>query len=265
MASPEVIIVGAGVVGSALAARVALIERTGRNPIGIVDCIEGIDAIRVDGYAVFRDDEEVLREAAKSTENVQCIEGTLYAPLTIVVDGCSQIPKEYITKELRLEKLRLPLPTRSVVLAKPSPILLYQIGTEERDLVDVPGKLPSQANGELKNYMRDSWKSFHDALATERLRCHFVGDSMNMRHPLTGGGMTVGLWMRSNLKALQAACFGYFKLGGNCVAVPVGLLQASSIPQRIDLPLFRGGFLWTWLILKSEPFYMVPEYFEIVV
>jgi len=105
-----------------------------------------------------------------------------------------------------------------------------------------------------------------------------LGDALNMRHPLTGGGMTVAFndavllsallspstipslsdtpavlaqmrkfhWQRKNLtsvinilaqalyslfaandsqlKALQMGCFRYFKLGGNCVDGPVGLL-----------------------------------------
>ena len=105
-----------------------------------------------------------------------------------------------------------------------------------------------------------------------------LGDAMNMRHPLTGGGMTVAFndavllselldpkvipnlddrkavlrqmhtfhWRRKGLtsvinilaqalyslfaaddvqlKALQMGCFHYFKLGGQCVDGPVGLL-----------------------------------------
>lgn len=49
----------------------------------------------------------------------------------------------------------LPLPNHGhVVLAKPSPILMYQISTHDtRVLVDVPGKLPSASNGDLKTYL----------------------------------------------------------------------------------------------------------------
>ncbi|KAJ3205030.1 hypothetical protein HDU67_009149 [Dinochytrium kinnereticum] len=432
MASPEIIIVGAGVVGSALATalgregrRVTLIERDWKEPdrivgellqpggmkalekLGLTDCVEDIDGVEVRGYAVFNEDQEVylpypkkesfpnrgisfhhgrfvmkLRAAAQACENVHCLEGTvsslisdpvtnhvigvtyntkddgkpasvdLFAPLTIVVDGCfSKFRKEFIKREVEvkshfvgfvLKSCNLPYPNHGhVVLAKPSPILLYQIGTEDtRILVDIPGKLPSQANGELKNYMREFvgpqlpqsvQNSFYKALETERLRSMpnsylppstnkqngviFVGDAMNMRHPLTGGGMTVGLWdaihirdslsqanvpdlketrmilskMKSvhwkrknlssvvnilaqalyalfsagddpNLKALQTACFGYFKLGGNCVAAPVGLLAGIiHSPATLIYHFFAVAFYGTWLILKSEPFWMVPK------
>lgn len=51
----------------------------------------------------------------------------------------------------------LPLPNHGhVILAKPSPILMYQIDTHDtRVLVDVPGKLPSVSNGDLQNYLID--------------------------------------------------------------------------------------------------------------
>ncbi|KAI9349438.1 squalene epoxidase-domain-containing protein [Zopfochytrium polystomum] len=166
---------------------------------------------------------------AKQGEKV--ITHTAYGGLTFVADGCFSKFRKYITnKEVKIRShfvgfvltdCNLPAPNHGhVVLAKPSPVLLYQIGTRDtRILVDVPGKLPSQGNGDLKRYMEnvvgpqlpDSCKkSFFSALETERLRVMpnsylpasvnkkegvvLVGDAMNMRHPLTGGGMTVGLW-----------------------------------------------------------------------
>ena len=56
-----------------------------------------------------------------------------------------------------IKDLELPLPKHGhVILAKPAPVLMYQIGTHEtRVLVDVPGQLPSVANGDLKQYMID--------------------------------------------------------------------------------------------------------------
>ncbi|GAA95668.1 hypothetical protein E5Q_02325 [Mixia osmundae IAM 14324] len=106
------------------------------------------------------------------------------------------------------------------------PVLVYQLSKDEtRMLVDVPGaKPPSMANGELKEYLRKHvtpslplqlLPSFNAALESQvpshRLRsmpCSYLppksqgtqaegaiiaGDAMNMRHPLTGGGMTVAL------------------------------------------------------------------------
>ena len=122
---------------------------------------------------------------------------------------------------LVLEDADLPHPGFGhVVLANPSPILLYQISTHHtRILVDIPGpKLPSAANGDLARYMKDFVcpqlpetvrPSFEKAIEEDRLRSmpnqylpptanttpglFLLGDAMNMRHPLTGGGMTVGL------------------------------------------------------------------------
>ncbi|RKO89480.1 squalene epoxidase-domain-containing protein [Blyttiomyces helicus] len=392
----RVIVVGAGILGSALAAtlgrdgrNVLVIERDWSEPdrivgellqpggvkalqqLGLEGCLEGIDAITCNGYAVFYPNEEVLlpypldkshnegksfhhgrfvsnlRKAAKESPNVTALEGTVsslitcpvsdrvlgvsfsqknadgesasqnaYAPLTIVADGCfSKFRKEYITKDVTcssnfvgfvLTDCPLPHPNHGhVVLAKPSPILLYQIGTHDtRILVDIPGKLPSVSNGDLKKYMMDVvgpqlpkavQPSFLKAIESDRPRSMpnswlppstnrregviLLGDAMNMRHPLTGGGMTVALWdvihLRKalardvvpdlgestrvmaqmvklhwkrkplasvvnilaqalyklfsagddeNMKNLQKACFGYFKLGGRCVSTPVGLL-----------------------------------------
>ncbi|KAG1053255.1 hypothetical protein G6F43_004650 [Rhizopus delemar] len=151
-----------------------------------------------------------------------------YAPLTIVCDGIfSKFRKELTVKtpDVRsnfvgfiMKDLELPLPNHGhVILTKPSPILMYQISKHDtRVLVDVPGKLPSASNGDLKQYMKDTVApnlpdsirpKFLKALETERLRSMpngflppslngvegmiVLGDAMNIRHPLTGGGMTV--------------------------------------------------------------------------
>lgn len=153
------------------------------------------------------------------------------APITFVADGCfSKFRRDFVDRTIQvpghfvglvLEHADLPHPGFGhVVLANPSPILLYQISsTETRILVDVPGpKLPSASNGDLEKYMREFvmpqlpkpvQPSFARALEKDRLRAMpnqflpptantqegmvLLGDAMNMRHPLTGGGMTVGL------------------------------------------------------------------------
>ncbi|KAI9322400.1 squalene epoxidase-domain-containing protein [Dichotomocladium elegans] len=289
-----------------------------------------------------------LRAAAKDTKNVTVKESTVsqllkdededrvigvvanakgekdekyYAPLTLVADGLfSKFRKEFTEKTpdvrsyfagFEIKDLTLPIPNHGhVILADPSPVLMYQIGTHEtRVLVDIPGQLPSIANGDLKKYLEevvapqlpDSIRpKFLQSLQTERLRSMpngflppsindnngmiVLGDAMNMRHPLTGGGMTVAFkdvlllkellspenipsftendviiqqmgsfhWQRkqyctainvlamalyrlfsaqdSDLAVLQRGCFEYFKLGGNCISGPVGLL--SGLIQR---------------------------------
>lgn len=128
---------------------------------------------------------------------------------------------------LELEDAPLPAPHHGhVVLSKNGPVLLYQIGTHStRILIDVAGeKLPSVAKGDLQKHVNENVipqlpEQLRECVAREmakgqRLRSMpnsflppsmqgqsdqaqgviVVGDAMNMRHPLTGGGMTVGLW-----------------------------------------------------------------------
>lgn len=108
-----------------------------------------------------------------------------------------------------------------VIIGKAFPILMYQIGTHEtRALIDVPENLPeaSPQNGGVRGYIRnvvipnlpeETKRAFESALASGRipksmpnswlppvrqknnLGVVLLGDAYNMRHPLTGGGMTV--------------------------------------------------------------------------
>lgn len=154
-----------------------------------------------------------------------------YAPLTIVCDGCFSnlrrtlcnpkvdVPSCFVG--LVLENCQLPYANHGhVILADPSPILFYPISsTEVRCLVDVPGqKLPSVANGEMANYLKtvvapqippELHDAFISAVDKGSIRTMpnrsmpadpqptpgavLMGDAFNMRHPLTGGGMTVAL------------------------------------------------------------------------
>jgi squalene monooxygenase len=114
----------------------------------------------------------------------------------------------------------LPMPYHGhVILTDAPPILIYQIGTHEtRILVDIPEGLPSASvkQGGVKNHMLNVVvpnlpecvrPSFQRAVEAGKLRSMpnsflppstqntrgliMLGDAMNMRHPLTGGGMTV--------------------------------------------------------------------------
>ncbi|XP_022935797.1 squalene monooxygenase-like isoform X1 [Cucurbita moschata] len=158
-------------------------------------------------------------------------ETTAYAPLTIVCDGCFSnlrrtlcnpkvdVPSCFVG--LVLENCDLPYANHGhVILADPSPILFYPISsTEIRCLVDVPGqKVPSISNGEMANYLKNVvapqippqlYDSFIAAIDKGNIRTMpnrsmpadpyptpgalLMGDAFNMRHPLTGGGMTVAL------------------------------------------------------------------------
>ncbi|KAJ9175050.1 hypothetical protein P3X46_013636 [Hevea brasiliensis] len=154
---------------------------------------------------------------------------TACAPLTIVCDGCFSnlrrslcvdIPSCFVA--LILENCELPFPNHGhVILADPSPILFYRISSSEiRCLVDIPAgqKLPSISNGEMVNYLKSMvapqippglFDAFIAAIDKGNIRTMpnrsmpasphptpgalLLGDAFNMRHPLTGGGMTVAL------------------------------------------------------------------------
>ncbi|KAI9355566.1 squalene epoxidase-domain-containing protein [Pilaira anomala] len=157
-------------------------------------------------------------------------EEKFYAPLTLIADGIfSKFRKEFTEVQTQvmshfvgfiIHDFELPYTQKGFVcIAKPSPILMYQIAPHDtRILVDVPGELPSASTGELKKYMEEivcpqipvnMQKKFIEALQTERLRpmpsgflppslnqrngTILLGDALNVRSPLTGGGMTVAL------------------------------------------------------------------------
>ena len=153
-----------------------------------------------------------------------------WAPLTIVADGCfSKFRSSYIKKKpvvrsnfvgLVLKDADMPAPNHGhVILDGKSPVLVYQIGTHDtRILIDIQGQMPSLSNGDLRRYLEDEVlptlpeslrPSLKAAIEEQRPRSMpnsflppslnntpgllMFGDAMNMRHPLTGGGMTVAL------------------------------------------------------------------------
>ncbi|KAL1643896.1 Squalene epoxidase [Diplodia intermedia] len=153
-----------------------------------------------------------------------------FGHITIVADGyASKFRKsnhphrpEVRSKFFALELIdaELPMPGHGhVILTEGPPVLLYQIGTHEtRALIDIPDKLPSASvkNGGVKNHLENVvlpslpkcvQPSFEAAMRAGKLRSMpnsflppatnrtpgliIAGDALNMRHPLTGGGMTV--------------------------------------------------------------------------
>ncbi|KAK9863645.1 hypothetical protein WJX84_003359 [Apatococcus fuscideae] len=156
---------------------------------------------------------------------------TASAHLTVVCDGMHSSLRRKLSNPdihhpshfvgLLLEDATLPHPNFGhVVLGEPSPILFYPISsTQVRCLVDVPGeKLPQQGDGSLASYLLETVapqvpqqlrEAFGAAVHAGRMRSMqnkqmpaaplhcpgalLLGDAFNMRHPLTGGGMTVAL------------------------------------------------------------------------
>lgn len=155
-----------------------------------------------------------------------------FGHLTVVADGyASKFRKQYHPHApkvrsrfwgLEMIDAVLPQPRHGhVLLSDNAPVLVYQIGTHEtRILVDIPENLPSASvqNGGVKAHLRNVvlpslpecvQPAFQAALEKGPLRSMpnsflpstpnktpglmILGDALNMRHPLTGGGMTVAL------------------------------------------------------------------------
>ena len=153
-----------------------------------------------------------------------------FADLTVVADGyASKFRKGHHAHAPKmrsrfygLELIDAPLPKPGyghVLLSENPPMLLYQIGPHEtRILVDVPENLPSAAvdKGGVKAHfrnvvapslpeplrfpfvtalekgqLRSMPNSFLPASTNKTRGLIMLGDALNMRHPLTGGGMTV--------------------------------------------------------------------------
>ncbi|XP_058786114.1 squalene monooxygenase SE1-like [Vicia villosa] len=189
------------------------------------------------------EDQGTIKGVQYKTKDAQ--ELSACAPLTIVCDGCFsnlrrtlcnpkvEVPSCFVG--LVLENCELPCANHGhVILGDPSPVLFYPISsTEIRCLVDVPGqKVPSISNGEMAKYLKtvvapqvppELHDAFIAAVDKGNIRTMpnrsmpadpyptpgalLMGDAFNMRHPLTGGGMTVALSdivvLRNLLKPLR--------------------------------------------------------------
>ncbi|XP_032375315.1 squalene monooxygenase [Etheostoma spectabile] len=263
----------------------------------------------------------------------------IHAALTVVADGCfSKFRKSLVSGKAQISShfvgcLMKDCPQfkanhAELVLANPSPVLIYQISSSQtRVLVDIRGEMPRN----LPEYMAEKIypqlpehlkEPFMEALQNDRLRSMpasylppspvnkpgvlLLGDAYNMRHPLTGGGMSValndvGIWRRllenipdlyddgamlqakkkfhwerksshsfvvnvlaqalyelfsatdSSLHELRKACFRYFKLGGECIAGPIGLLSVlTPKPMTLIGHFFAVALYAIYFNFKSE-------------
>uniref|UniRef100_A0A2K6PHV3 Squalene monooxygenase n=1 Tax=Rhinopithecus roxellana TaxID=61622 RepID=A0A2K6PHV3_RHIRO len=270
----------------------------------------------------------------------------LHAPLTVVADGLfSKFRKSLISNKVSVSSHFVGFLMKNapqfkanhaeLILANPSPVLIYQISSSEtRVLVDVRGEMPRN----LREYMVEKIypqipdhlkEPFLEATENSRLRSMpasflppssvnkrgvlLLGDAYNMRHPLTGGGMTVAfkdikLWRKllkgipdlyddaaifeakksfywerkashsfvvnilaqalyelfsatdDSLHQLRKACFLYFKLGGECVAGPVGLLSVLSPNPLVLIGHFFAVAVYAiYFCFKSEPWITKPR------
>ncbi|KAJ8394668.1 hypothetical protein AAFF_G00044710 [Aldrovandia affinis] len=272
----------------------------------------------------------------------------IHAPLTVVADGCfSKFRKTLVSGKVKTsshfvgcimkDSPQFKPHHAELVLANPSPVLIYQISSSEtRVLVDIRGEMPRN----LTEYMAENIypqlpehikEYFMVALQNDRLRSMpasflppspvnktgvlLLGDAYNMRHPLTGGGMSVVLndvriwrsllknipdlyddaamlqakkkfhWERksshsfvvnvlaqalyelfaatdNSLHELRKACFHYFKLGGECIAGPIGLLSVlTPKPMTLIGHFFAVALYAIYFSFKSESWLTKPRAF----
>ncbi|XP_047455660.1 squalene monooxygenase [Mugil cephalus] len=270
----------------------------------------------------------------------------IHAPLTVVADGCfSKFRKSLISGKARTSSHFVGFIMKDcpqfkpnhaeLVLANPSPVLIYQISsTDTRVLVDIRGEMPRN----LSEYMAEKIypqmpehlkQPFLEALQNDRPRSMpasflppspvnkpgvvLLGDAYNMRHPLTGGGMSVALndvriwrsllknipdlydenamlqakkkfhWERKSshsfvvnvlaqalyelfaasdkpLHELRKACFQYFKLGGECISGPIGLLSVlSPRPMTLIGHFFAVALYAVYFNFKAESWLTKPR------
>lgn len=160
--------------------------------------------------------------AKNSEEEIQITAG-----LTIVCDGMFSAFRAQLSSAEKkvssyflgmiLKDCELPFKNHGhVIVAKPSPCLIYPISsTETRILIDFPGNEAPRKSAALTAYLTGTiapqlptqiLPSFMAAVAEGKFKVMpnhliparpvkkagvaMIGDSLNMRHPLTGGGMT---------------------------------------------------------------------------
>ncbi|KAM4865276.1 squalene monooxygenase [Thomomys bottae] len=276
---------------------------------------------------LLEEDDTVLGVEYKDKETGEIKE--LHAPLTVVADGLfSKFRKNLVSSKVFVASHFVGLLMKNatqfkanyaeLVLANPSPVLIYQISADEtRVLVDIRGEMPRN----LREYMIEQIypqmpdhlkESFLEATQNSRMRSMpasflppspvnkrgvlLLGDAYNLRHPLTGGGMTVAfkdikLW-RTLLRAIpdlydDAALFQakksfYWSRKGSHSFVVNVLAQAlyELFSSRDDslLQLRKACFLYFQLggecvagpvgllsVLSPKPLVLIGHFFAVAV
>ncbi|KAI3958853.1 hypothetical protein MKX01_023529 [Papaver californicum] len=181
-----------------------------------------------------------------------------YAPLTVVCDGCfSNLRPLYAPPKvdvpscfvgLILENCELPYPNHGHVFW----LILYQSCIIKSAVMQcVPSQLHDSFvaaidKGNIRTMPNKSMPAFPHPTPGAKL----TGDAFNMRHPLTGGGMTpVASTINTLAGALykvfcvspdearsemREACFDYLSLGGVFSSGPVALLSGLN-PRPLSL------------------------------
>lgn len=184
---------------------------------------------------IYDDNETVTGVNYNSKEHNS--EQQIFATVTVISEGCFSKLREGLNLSkpvvkghfigLILEDTTLQYSNHGhVILTDRSTMLCYPISsTETRLLIDFPGVVPPKGKTEILSYLNNHianfipdemqvsylkavYKSQFKVMPNQILNAHItqkngvaiLGDAMNMRHPLTGGGMTVAL---SDVKRLS--------------------------------------------------------------
>ncbi|CCC67251.1 hypothetical protein NCAS_0A06930 [Naumovozyma castellii] len=126
------------------------------------------------------------------------------------------VGSSFVGMSLFNAKVPAPMHGHVILGSKHMPILVYQISPQETRILcaynspKLPGDIKSWMINNVQPFIPETLRpSFDDALQQGKFRSMpnsylparkndvtglcLIGDSLNMRHPLTGGGMTVGL------------------------------------------------------------------------
>ena len=154
-------------------------------------------------------------------------EETIYTDLTIVADGPMSRFREQLSKPdkkvngyflgLLLKNCELPFPNHGhMVMGDHPPFVIYPVTTSAwRILIDFKGETPPKVGPDFKEFLLETFEKFIPqsarasfvaaveegnfkmfpnhrlpAAPIKKAGAVLLGDSLNMRHPLTGGGMT---------------------------------------------------------------------------
>ena len=196
-----------------------------QNMRAFIQSLPGVDVVEGRVSSLIEDNESIsgLNYSLKNSDVIHSIN----AALTVVSDGpLSRFRSELSKPDVKvngyflgiiLEGCGLPEPRFGhLVMGPHPPFVMYPVNSNEiRILIDFPGEKPPKINDELKDELIAKFldaipaqmqKSFVDSvqqggfkmMPNHRLPASpifksgavLIGDSLNMRHPLTGGGMT---------------------------------------------------------------------------
>lgn len=222
----------------------------------------------------------------------------VYATLTVMSDGIFSAFRNTLSEAekkvsghflgLLLHNCTLPYQNHGhVIITDKAPVLVYPVsGTETRVLIDFKGTEPPKKGEELTEYLNNQIApqlplsikpSFYEAVAEGKFKVMpnhlmaakplvkngavLLGDSLNMRHPLTGGGMTVAftdvyllgtkllnVTDYSNAESVYAAVQQFYK-GRNTQTSSIniladalyGVMSNNDLKQACFNYLKRGG------------------------